>query len=113
MDVLPHYLQEKFELLQQNGEILHSVFGKEFKITQEMVTERINIDMKMYCERSQGDIYILHGEPDDIIPYSDSLAYVQELKEKCKGHYTLNCKHFFNEALEQVIQIIHQIISNN
>ncbi|CAG9329004.1 unnamed protein product [Blepharisma stoltei] len=106
MNPLPKFLQDDLEIIHQNKEIVHSAFGRGWKCTWDMIQELINTDMPYYCKRAKGDIYILHGDADEINPYWDSLEYVSELKEKCKGHFTLNCDHFFIGVFDEVIEIV-------
>ncbi|CAG9323087.1 unnamed protein product [Blepharisma stoltei] len=111
MTVLPDFLQEVYEVVRQNREIVHNAFGKQLRLTWEMIEETINVDMKYYCERVQGDIYIIHGDNDEICPYADSLEYVNALKGKCRGHFTLGCDHVYFGVFDEVAEIIEQIMS--
>ncbi|CAG9329002.1 unnamed protein product [Blepharisma stoltei] len=113
MHVFPKFLEDRMHVIKESGWIIHEAYGRTWKITMEMVQEMRSIDMKYYCERAKGDIYIIHGDSDEICPYSDSLEFVNEVKEKCKGHFTLNCDHYFVGVFDEVVEIIQKIISGN
>ncbi|CAG9328984.1 unnamed protein product [Blepharisma stoltei] len=108
MSYIPQYMRENDAIVKANGHIVRYAFG----CTREMIDEIMSIDMRYYCRRAQGEFYIIHGSLDEIIPYIDSLQYASALKEKCKGHYTLECDHLLNGALDEVVEIIHHAIEN-
>ncbi|CAG9328988.1 unnamed protein product [Blepharisma stoltei] len=104
-------MQKFYEATRQNKEIMHTAFGRQLRLTWEMIEETVNLDMKYYCERVQGDIYIIHGDIDEICLYAGSLEYVRFLKGKCRGHFTLSCDHLYFGVFDEVAGIIENIMS--
>ncbi|CAG9329000.1 unnamed protein product [Blepharisma stoltei] len=105
----PEFIQRNFESIRNGNEVVFMAFGREWKFNKEMMDELINTNMKDYCERAKGDIYIIYGELDEYIPVSDASDYARELKEKCKGCYALNCDHFFMGVFDEVMEIIEKL----
>ncbi|CAG9328999.1 unnamed protein product [Blepharisma stoltei] len=110
---LPVFLQDVNELLMENSKAIHRGLGREWICSREEMDEFRNLDMKYYCERVKGDIYIIHGDADTFCSPSDAQEYLKELKEKCKGIYTLNSDQFFIGVFDEIVEIIEKIISNN
>ncbi|CAG9328990.1 unnamed protein product [Blepharisma stoltei] len=104
--LLPAFMAQHDAIISSNGEIVRYAFG----CTREMAQEILKIDMKYYCQRARGNIYILHGYDDEIIAYSNSLEFVKELRGRCKGHFGLNCDHMLTGVLDDVVTIINKII---
>ncbi|CAG9310759.1 unnamed protein product [Blepharisma stoltei] len=110
---IPDFIADSIEEVHKNGYILHTAFGKTWRITEEMIQEMMGLDLRFYCQRVQGNIYIIHGEADDKVPFSESIELVKELKEKCRGFFKLNCDHFFTGEIDEAVEIIHKIIDQN
>ncbi|CAG9310754.1 unnamed protein product [Blepharisma stoltei] len=110
---MPQFFQDSIDEIQKTGEVRHHYLGKEIRFTEEMLDELMNLDMDYYSDKIKGDIYLIHGDADEKVPLSDALEYASDLKEKCKGFFTLNCDHFFTTELDEVVEIIHKIIESS
>ncbi|CAG9328985.1 unnamed protein product [Blepharisma stoltei] len=113
MNILPYFLQDIYDFLRQNKELVHMCLESQSKFTWEMIEEIISTDMKFYCERAQGNIFIIHGDADEVCPYSESLEFVKELKEKCKGHFRISADHYFIGVFDEIVEIVEKIMLDN
>lgn len=113
MTVFPDSFRPTYEEILKSGEKVTNSLSRSIKITLSMVQERLSLDMRPYCHSAKAKIFILHGTSDDVIPYSDSIAFTEELGVNCKGHYSLDCNHFFDGHLDEAFGILNQIIKDN
>ncbi|CAG9313722.1 unnamed protein product [Blepharisma stoltei] len=111
--LLPPFIKDNYESIRINGEIIHTALGKEWKCTWNMIQEMMSLDMKYYCHKAKGSIYIIQGDQDQICPFADSIEFERELKEKCRGRFVLNCDEFFIGVFDEVVEIIEKIIYEN
>ncbi|CAG9310755.1 unnamed protein product [Blepharisma stoltei] len=109
----PGFFYESVGKIQNSGEVRHTVLGKEYRFTEEMLNEIMSLDMNNYCEKIKGDIYIILGTDDGHISCSDIAEYCKELGGKCKGLFMLDSSdHFFTTEMDEVVEIIHKIIES-
>ena len=92
----------------EEGEVFYELNNKRFRIDRDSVHEKLGLDMDLICQKVTGNILLVHGTSDEIIPHQDSLNIFEIINPLSKKiHIIEGTDHFFTTKLDEVITIIN------
>lgn len=97
-----------FDKAVEEGEVFFEFNNKRFRFDRTSVEQRLGLNMDMICHKVSGNILLIHGTSDDIIPYQDSLKIYENINPLSKKvHIVEGTDHFFSNKLDEVIRHIN------
>ena len=117
MGEFPALFLPKYRKIARKGKAkVQTAKGKE-TVTMDMLKERMSVDMKCYCQKCSGNLFIVHGREDDNCPVTDAHMFVQALgSHLMQLHIVTGDDSFENntdnlvEALEEIFTCINECI---
>ena len=111
MQTLPEVNSAFYEKVFAEGQAEMNTASGTKIVTAEQIRERQSVNMQSYSERARGNIYLVHGTLDTIIPFEDSEKFAEVLGDKLKDFYRLECDHFFEGKLDDLKQILKDLLN--